>query len=163
MTDEEKRDDAAEEPQEEAEEAKEEKSNSDWITAQVPKVSRQQAQQAKAADSEPPLETVPDAGMLKDEIESTIVEGVADSPAATMPAAGSMGAGASAPAVAAPAASTGGSSVPLGGVLENIGVSDERTQKIIVYGCGTLIALSCACSCIATAITMMSGGGFSSF
>ena len=157
MTDEEKRDDAAEEPQEEK------KSDSDWITAQVPKVSRQPkpAGTPKGAASDPPVETMPVGETLKDDIESTIVEG-ADSPAATMPAAGSMGAGASAPAVSAPAA-TGGSSVPLGGVLENIGVSDERTQKIIVYGCGALIALSCACSCIAAVLTMMSGGGLEAF
>jgi hypothetical protein len=62
-------------------------------------------------------------------------------------------------APAAPVGAGATSSVPLGSTLANMGIKDEQTQKIVLFGGGGLLLFCCLCSCVVIAVTLF-GGGF---
>ncbi len=139
-----KMDDSAEEN---PKKAKKEKQPGDWITVETPKISTAQAAAAKQAA---PAAAPKPAAPAPSPMEATMMD--APSTSATVAPASTSAASPGAPMVDSV---SGGSSVPLGGMLANMGVKDEKTQKIIVYAGGGLVALCCLCSCAAVAIQVV--------
>jgi len=123
--------------------AKKEKKPGDWITVETPKISK-----ADAAAAKQEAAPAPKAAAAPSPMEATMMD--APSTGATAAPVSTSAASPSAPMVQP--ASGGSSSVPLGSMLANMGVKDEKTQKIIVYAGGGLIALCCLCSCAGIAI-----------
>jgi hypothetical protein len=126
--------------------AKKEKKPGDWITVETPKISKADAVAAKKEAAAAPKSAAPAPSPM----EATMMD--APSTGATATPASTSAASPSAPMVES---ASGGSSVPLGGMLANMGVKDEKTQKIIVYAGGGVIALCCLCSCAAVAINFV--------
>jgi hypothetical protein len=133
--------------------AKKEKKAGDWITVETPKISKADVAAAKQ-EAAPAPKATPASKPAPSPMEATMMD--APSSGATAAPASTGAASPSAPMVVQPA-SGGGSSVPLGGMLANMGVKDEKTQKIIVYAGGGLIALCCLCSCVGVALNFLPG------
>jgi hypothetical protein len=138
-------------------EPKKEKKPGDWVTVEMPKVSKAAA--TKPPDVTPvpsvsgtvePASPPPSAG---GSVDRTMLETPGASDASTPPPPPIMAPSASSmpPASERPAAAPMQSPPPQGGVggmLSNIGIKDPQTQKIALAGGAAVFLLCCACPCV---------------
>ncbi len=140
-------------PAEKSTAGKKEKQPDDWITMNVSssEVKKAQAQSKAKAD-----EGVKEAGGPGTAPVDTgaVKEKVAQAKAASDSSFAAAGAAKEAPPASYAASSPSTSTDKSDNLLGKIGIKDEKTQRIVLIGGGSVLFLCCACSCALTGYFM---------